>query len=273
MIGDTERIKDRSKEDDDILAWLAPSGMGSRFGEMQTERLRKRVDETGNWFPELVEFTSWIEEPQSTLLCLGIPGAGKSILSSVAIDHLQKLQATSKDSVGVGIVLFDFKSKDEPEDIVACLLSQFVRQKGTPPDLQDLFRRYKSKPKGSQPLIGELLGCLSSVVSSFQRSFIVTDALDEYEVGSRAVFLETMFHLLQMTNLNLFATLRPIDEITALFEGSGLVLHRVDIDAKDDDVRLFLSRRIAQKMPFLRNVSTKVKNELISEISKASTGM
>lgn len=255
---------------------MTPPTMDSKYGEIHTERLRKRVGETGNWFPALAEFEGWIHEPRTTLLCLGIPGAGKSILSSVAIHHLQGLQEVSPaaEPIGVGFILFDFKSNDEPEDVLACLLAQLVRPKKAPPDLRSLFLRYKSRPKGSRPLMKELIDCLcSAVASSYTRSFVVIDALDEYEGGRRSVFLEAMFHLQKSVGLNLFATLRPIQEITALFGESGIVLHKIQIDAKDDDIRLFLDCRMREEMSFLRSVSKEAKGEIIAEISEASTGM
>lgn len=181
--------------------------------------------------------------------------------------------ASSQD-IGVCFVLFDFKSRDAPEDLIACLLAHLVRRRRVPQNLRDLFYQYATRPKGSRPLIEELASCLRTTVSSYSRVFVVIDALDECEVGTRTVFLETMFDLQKTTNTYyLLATMRPIEEIMALFAESQLTLHRVHIDAKDNDIRQFLGCRIAQRIPFLRRVPEHTREELISDISKASTGV
>lgn len=262
------------QEHQELLDWLTPPALDSRFGEQHTARLRRRVEATGSWFPQRVEFTAWISESQTTLYCLGIPGAGKSILSSIAIHHLQELQISSLDEeIGVGFLLCDFKSKDEPEDLLGSLLKQIVRPGEAPPDLRDLFRRYKSRPRGSRPLISELVGCLDTVINSYSRVFVVIDALDEYETGSRAELLEAVFQLQRTTKLSLLATLRPIQEITALFEDSGITLRVVEVQANDEDIRAFLGHEMALKMRFLRKISADIKNEIVSDIADASKGM
>jgi hypothetical protein len=160
------------------LDWLTPSTLDVIFGEQHTDRLLRRVEETGNWFPGSLIFKVWIDQPQTTLCCLGIPGAGKSILSSIAIHHFQELQAEAPaGKIVVDFLLCDFKTKDGPEDLLASLLKQLVRHKEAPPDLQHLLRQYRAKPRGSRPLLSELVGCLGTAACSYSRTFVVIDAL------------------------------------------------------------------------------------------------
>jgi hypothetical protein len=265
---------ERTRQHEELLDWLTPCTLDSRFGEQHTNRLRRRVEGTGDWFPESLIFKAWIDQPQTTLYCVGIPGAGKSILSSIAIHHLQELQtASTNGKIGVGFLLCDFKSKDGPEDLLASLLKQLVRPKEAPLDLQHLFRRYRAKPRGSRPLMSELVACLDTAISSYSRTFVVVDALDEYETGNRAELLEGVFQLQRTTKLNLLATLRPIQEITALFQESGIALRVIELQANDDDIRIYLNYRMSRKMPFLRRISKQVKEDIVSEIAEASTGM
>ncbi|KAK1750984.1 ankyrin repeat-containing domain protein [Echria macrotheca] len=252
---------ERSKERDEIINWLNPPGLDSRYGETHTERLRNRVDETGGWLPKLTEFHDFVEGHTRTLICLGNPGVGKSILSSIAIDHLEDLQAASTSPIGVGFVIFDFNSQDEPENITACLLGQLIRR----------MTRYKSKPKRSLPMMGELVGCLKTAISSYSRTFVVIDALDECEIRSRTVFLEKVFQLQRVTSLNVFATLRPIPDIVTLFEDSGSTLQKIQIDTRQDDIRRFVDCRMNENLPLFRKVAEEVKSRLISDISTAST--
>jgi hypothetical protein len=265
----------QSQEHEDLLDWLNPPKLpDARFGEQHTERLRKRVENTGSWFPKLAEFTTWISESRTTLYCLGMPGAGKSILSSIAIHHLQELQASSlNEDIGVGFLLCDFKSKDAPEDLLAILLKQLlIRRREAPPNLRDLFRRYQAK-LGSRPLMSELVGCLDSVINLYSRTFIVIDALDEYDTGSRTDLLEAVFQLQRTTDFNLLTTLRPIQEITAEFKSSGILLRTIEVQADDADIRAFLGHQMTRKMTFLRRVPDDTKAKIVAEIAEATRGM
>jgi hypothetical protein len=258
-----------SQEHKELLSWLTPLD----FSERHTDRLRRREPGTGTWFPESAEFNVWVCQPKSTLYCTGMPGAGKSFLASIAIDHLQEL-FIGDGGVGVAFLLYDFNSQNGqgPEDLLASLLKQLIRRKEVQPDLQELFERYKLKTPGTRPLIDELTGCLTTTVASYSRAFVIIDALDEYEAVKRTRFLEAMFKIQADTNLNILSTLRPIQDITAMFEGSGRVLHKLEIAAKEEDIHLFLDRQISGGMSFLHK-KTHAKEAAMSDISKAAMGM
>ncbi|KAK3326348.1 hypothetical protein B0H66DRAFT_637637 [Apodospora peruviana] len=256
----------------ELLDWL----LTLDFGKRHHERLRRRQDGTSGWFPELDEFKCWVGQPKTTLYCYGMPGAGKSLIASIAIDHLQDRFLHDLETA-VGFVLCEFSLQDDnhqPEDLLASLIKQLIqaRPPQAPAIVHELLRRHSSKGPGSWPLMRELVGFLATVVSSYSRTFVVIDALDEYSMESRTVFLESMLDIQWITNLNILATLRPIQEITAMFEESGIILHTVEIRARERDVCMSLHCQMWIKMFFLRKES-EFREEMVSEIHKASDGM
>src|SRR3954467_1739118 len=69
-----------------ILDWLAKD-----YGSQQTDYIKLRQPGTGQWLLNSSEFQTWLKTDNQTLFCPGIPGAGKTIITSIVIDHLQTL--------------------------------------------------------------------------------------------------------------------------------------------------------------------------------------
>ena len=57
-----------------VLEWLTPLN----FDDYQNDLLVRRQEGTGLWFLNSEEFMQWMNEPNQTLFCPGIPGAGKT---------------------------------------------------------------------------------------------------------------------------------------------------------------------------------------------------
>ncbi|KAL2797171.1 hypothetical protein BJX66DRAFT_335355 [Aspergillus keveii] len=71
--------------DNELLLWLSPKDYGSE----QTDILSQRQEGTGTWLLERVEFQEWVNEGNKTTYCRGMPGAGKTVMTAVVVDHLR----------------------------------------------------------------------------------------------------------------------------------------------------------------------------------------
>lgn len=107
-----------------ILDWIPALDFGAKHSDI----IRQKQDDTGNWFLESPKLNTWLENRGGILFCQGIPGAGKSMLTSILVEHLLKLYRSSSDdySVGVAYIYFDYKTKSswKPESLLASLLKQ-----------------------------------------------------------------------------------------------------------------------------------------------------
>ncbi|OHF00304.1 hypothetical protein CORC01_04493 [Colletotrichum orchidophilum] len=74
--------------------------------------LKKRSDATGAWLAEIKLFAEWMENPRSFIWLYGIPGCGKTILTTTAIEHATKV---SKQVLGRATAYFyvDFNEKEK----------------------------------------------------------------------------------------------------------------------------------------------------------------
>src|SRR5947209_4514453 len=113
------RSKLDRKEDIEILNWLTDID----YGPQQTDYIRRRQAETGQWLLDSAEYQAWLKTSKQTLFCPGIPGAGKTILTSIVIDDLST-RFLADQNVGIAYLYCNFRRRDEQgaEDLLANLL-------------------------------------------------------------------------------------------------------------------------------------------------------
>ncbi|KAF3271318.1 hypothetical protein TWF217_005716 [Orbilia oligospora] len=72
------------------------------------EILRRRVTGTGKWLLDEPNFKDWCSGKNShrVLCCSGIPGAGKSVLASLVIDHITALSNGPVLNVGIAFIYY-----------------------------------------------------------------------------------------------------------------------------------------------------------------------
>ncbi|KAK1141016.1 hypothetical protein N8T08_009673 [Aspergillus melleus] len=87
-----------------ILDWLSPM----TYGAKQHDYISRRQPGTGQWLLDSPELQDWLIKPKQTLFCPGVPGAGKTIFSSVLIDELQSLYGHRCD-IGVAFIYCNFQ--------------------------------------------------------------------------------------------------------------------------------------------------------------------
>jgi Cdc6-like AAA superfamily ATPase len=165
---------------------------------------------TGQWLLDSNEFRCWCDQSGQTLYCPGIPGAGKTMMTSIVVEHLSK-SFQNNASMGIAYLYCSYQRQQEQTstELLACLLKQLVQENPTMPDsMKELDKRHKDKR--TRRSFDEISKALHSVIasSSYSRVFILIDALDECQVsdGGRSKFLSEVLNLQAKTGVNLFAT-------------------------------------------------------------------
>ncbi|KAI3326496.1 hypothetical protein HD806DRAFT_551522 [Xylariaceae sp. AK1471] len=254
------------KEDIEILNWLIPTD----YGPQQTDYLRRRQPGTGQWLLDSEEYQNWIKEPNKTLFCPGIPGAGKTILTSIVVDDLEK-RFRNETTTAIVYVYCDYKRQIEQtlENLLSSLLKQLAQsQASLPHSLKELYGRHKVKR--TRPSLDEVSKALELVTVQNSRVFIIVDALDECQAfdSCRTRFLSAIFNLQMKTGMNILATSRFIPEITDQFKGDI----SIEIRATKDDIRRYLRSRLPELPKFVTNQSD-LQNEITTIITKTVDGM
>lgn len=167
------------KEDLEILQWITTS----EYGSQQSDSLRRRQPGTGEWLLNSKEFQEWRNGSSKTLFCPGIPGAGKTILTSIVIKHIDE-QVRFDTTVGVAYIYCNFQNKHNAEDMIQSLLKQLTQgQPSLPKAVKNLYELHR--PKQTRPLLQEISKTLKSVAAIYSKAFIIVDALDECQASNR----------------------------------------------------------------------------------------
>jgi DNA replication protein DnaC len=109
----------RLQDNQAILDWLTTV----EYAPQQNDYIARRQPGTGQWLLDSVEYQSWRETNKQTLFCPGIPGSGKTILTSIIVGELITRFRNDK-SVGIAYIYCNFRRKDEQKinDLLASLL-------------------------------------------------------------------------------------------------------------------------------------------------------
>ncbi|OQE93683.1 hypothetical protein PENNAL_c0005G05905 [Penicillium nalgiovense] len=251
-----------------VLDWLSRQN----YATQQSDFLGRREQGTGQWFLDSSEFKDWISGSKQTLFCPGIPGAGKTILSSIVIDNLYD-RFGSGGEVAIAYLYCSFNRHDEQSAIE--LLSNLLKQLAqSQPSLDSSIRKMYDEhtAKGTRPSMGEISDTIQvlSKPSEFAKVYIVIDALDECRMndGSRTRFLDAMFELQDARNINLLVTSRFIPDMNERFKEKPTL----QIRASMADVTRYLQGNLAMLPAFVsRNLD--LQTEISTNITRAVDGM
>ena len=208
-----------------ILEWLTTIN----YAAQQSDFIGRRQEGTGQWMLDSEQFQTWLNTNKQTLFCPGIPGAGKTILTSAVVNELTDRFSTDL-SIGITYFYCNFQRKHEQKthDLLASLLKQLAKSyPSLPGSVKDLYDRHKAKR--TRPSLEEISSTLHSVAAKYSRVYIIVDALDECQAldGHRARLLSELFTLQERHRANILATSRFIPEIVDKFKGRSDLLRFV----------------------------------------------
>ncbi|EWZ86326.1 hypothetical protein NW765_001371 [Fusarium oxysporum] len=268
----TAKLLQHTKDEElqKVLDWLCPAD----YGAQQSDLIARWQPNTGQWLLNSPEFQHWLDTPSATLFCPGIPGAGKTIMTSVVVDHLLS-RPEHVGAVGIAYIYFNFRRTEEQTftHLIASLVKQLARQR--PCAGEELKSMYTTYSRGNtRPPTGEIVKILHAIAAlpSFSRIFVVVDALDECQSSGNlgAKFLSELFRLQHKRRVNLFATSRFIPEIQNAFNDNGAI--QVDIRASDNDIHTYIVS-VLSMMPGCVRRSSQLQSEIITTILGAVNGM
>lgn len=125
--------------------WISPTDYSTEHADI----IARKQQGTGTWFFLTPEVTQWQSEPNRTLYCPGIPGAGKTMISAIAIDELLTSKAQN-GVVGIAFVFCQYKTKENQTliSLLAAILRQLLQMspKITRPEIIKSVVRSQKEP-------------------------------------------------------------------------------------------------------------------------------
>src|SRR5947199_1470177 len=200
----------------EIIKWLSAPDPSTNYNKA----LEQRHEGSGLWFLHSDAFVKWKTRRNSFLWLYGIPGCGKTILSSAII---KDLDSTSSSQPRL-YFYFDFNdtSKQTFESMIRSLIIQLsCKNEDTWKELDSLFSSCEGGRR--QPSYDSLYKVLLHMIDQVKEVWILLDALDECNTkGDKAPrsekLLSWMKDLLnsEQRNVHLLVTSRPEQDIKSV---------------------------------------------------------
>jgi hypothetical protein len=255
-----------------IYSWLSAPNPSSNYYKAHN----RRQAETGLWLLESAKFREWKDSATSRLWLYGIPGCGKTILSSTIVEHL--LQHCHDDiRMATAYFYFDFTDtqKQDPELMLRSLLCQLLQRLVVIPERVNAL--FSSCGNGQRhPPMHALLEVVRQTVQDFAQVYVVLDALDECTQRSELMdVLETVAGW-RLDNLHLVMTSRKERDIERSLEGyideeDVVCLQR---DVVDKDIQRYVQQRLFndKRLQTWRRDAT-IRQEIETALMRGARGM
>jgi Cdc6-like AAA superfamily ATPase len=196
-----------------------------------------------------------------------MPGAGKTMVAAIAIDHL--LNSAQNNTYGVAYVYCNYKSQADQDvtSILAAILKQLVQgQLSTLASVERLHQKYAKQ--GTKPSLDDIYSALQEVLAQHTYSCIVIDALDECQNETRRQLTATLYDLQTRADVRLMATSRFIPDIENAFTQSL----KLEVRGSVGDVKRFVAGQI-HRLPGCVQRNAALREMVQEKIVEAVDGM
>ncbi|KAI5792890.1 hypothetical protein FPQ18DRAFT_19519 [Pyronema domesticum] len=178
----------------ELLRWISPLEPQARHQDIRSKRLR----DTGNCFLETEDFREWCDgdghKGHNVFRCYGIPGSGKTVMSSLVIDHLSS--RFSGMNVIIAFFYFDYHNqryKSAPKIINVLPRQAIYSLKDNQEVFDNISRDLLAKKANAEDLSLEYsIRSLSKVLEGFDRVYLCLDALDECQDEHRRQLIQSL---------------------------------------------------------------------------------
>lgn len=180
---------------------------------------------------------------------------------------IDELDAHSTESaLGLAYIYIDYKDQMQqtPLSIAACLLKQLVeRVHHSSPELRSIDKKFRIRGKSLQML--DIIEVLIAISLQFPFTFIILDALDEFNNHSRPALL-SLLQELSKSQIRIMTTCRPhLRDVRHLFKSTP----QIRIVAEREDLKNFMEIKLCERF----TQPTPLTARIVETLSTSAQGM
>lgn len=257
-----------------IDRWLLPPDPSINYNKA----LGQRYEGSGLWFLESGAFTKWKTRRNSFLWLYGIPGCGKTILSSTIIKNLDSILSSQP----LLYFYFDFNDvgKQTLESMIRALISQlYYKHIETSQQLDTLFSSCEDGRR--QPTCRLLCEAFLHMIEQVKEVWLVLDALDECCTRKGPLtegLLSWIKEVLnsEQRNVHLLVTSRLEQDIESEIMEFAHIDDVVPIQSSliTNDIRAYVRTRVREDNRLKRwRSQPEVQNEIETQLMEKADGM
>jgi hypothetical protein len=209
--------------------------------------LKGRVQETCLWVLKSEKYARWKTGCASILWLHGMPGCGKTVISTAILQNL--LESCNSRSNGVSAHFyfgFDRLQMQCPETLLRSLVCQLSQNCVRMPASLDTLFALRDNKQGL-PSLQTLLGVFRQMILEFPQVFILVEALDECTQRLELMDVLATVADWQLQNLHLLMTSRGEQEIKSFLKDYAGEKDTIDLEsnAVDEDLRRYVQHRLS----------------------------
>ncbi|KAF9021941.1 ankyrin [Hymenopellis radicata] len=217
MVAAASREKQEYSENERQFRNLITSIPHTECGGIQ-EEVYARIENDpyfGHWLLRHPEYDRWATgSGKCVLRVVGKPGAGKTVLTSLIIKDLVRLQQSLPVydiAVSFFYCRYDDSTRQKPLDILGSICRQLLLQLPT-------YLQHQTETRLSHT-VPELIDTIRSTVQHFGQVYVVIDALDECPADA----LDLLLPALKRLELSLLLVSRPISRFSLYFATTRII--------------------------------------------------
>ncbi|KAJ4856183.1 ankyrin repeat domain-containing protein [Trichoderma breve] len=279
MDTDTLQLWKKLNEDErvKILQWISDIPYESDHYTAKSGR----IEGTGGWLIQHETYKAWRDAKESTVLWLnGIPGAGKTKLSSKVVDDLlQVVEGGDAGDMGFAYFYCD-RNRADHQDPVAILRS-LIRQLCAPCDTSSIdacaehkymvrkrkgFARDRLSGEECHELLLQLVGVQSG-------TYLVIDGLDECDRETRHVLMNILDDLIDKSGhpVKIYIASRTDQDLRSRYQGGT----HLEVTANDNqaDIETFVIEKMKQSDFCNTKMTSTVREQILTTFHDKSQGM
>lgn len=261
-----------------ILDWLSPIVPETNF----RRACSLRQQSTGEWILDEPQFKRWLAGESNFLWIHGVPGSGKTVLSSTIIAELERLQDGARKDTPFAIAYhyLDFKDdrSQDPATIFGTLVKElYLKLPSTEmhPGIQSLYNLSYDKTTGraEKPSWEDLIELLTQIAALFPRILLVVEALDEAaQETQEKILCPTLKHTALQEGLRIATLVTGRNEVTMEQAFRGLPDINLEPDRMSQDITRYTEAEVRRR-PSLAALDIGTQEQVIKRVVKGAHGM
>lgn len=269
-----------------ILGWLDAPNPSSFHDNVR----KGQVDPTGAWLLNGSELKKWRNSMDMAVVWMhGIPGCGKSVLTSSVIDYMRHSFRTDGQTAALAYFYFQFSNPGRltTDTMLRSLISQLSSSHGSPTwTLTQYARVHASKSSSmwpgnahkanymegiSQPSTDELMSILHGITEELGQIFLIIDGLDE--CADQDGLHEIVDKILgwNVPQLHIFLSSRFDRKLNTILERENGQIVEVTPEVAAEDMQSFIQTQLDTD-PRLRKWPSTSRADIKASLAKGSQG-
>ncbi len=243
------------------------------FTAMQKESYSKRCANTGQWLLESPNFQTWLssEDCQHSVLWFpGAPGVGKTVITSVAVNHITEYTGGRRSAVVYIYCDYANAQTFSVESLLGSMVRQLFTQTSDADTVAELLKFVNQTARNRTLTKEDLSSWVEHLSRNFHVVYILVDALDECPEICRGTLL-TRLQRFSEKNMRVFLTSRLNVNVKERIPRAI----RAEISATDHDITAFVESKIdeSSRLAHLTASDPELKEHIVKRIIDQAAGM